>query len=286
MEKVLIAGASGTLGLEVLKILSQRNIPVRALIHTPEKEAIIRAYTEDVFIADARQIQNLEGICENIGIVFSAIGKSVSLLKPEPVRSQEADYLCNRNILHMALNEGVKRFVYTSMKGSDVAHHLQIAQAHHRIQNLLEKSPLSYTIIKPVGFFSGLHDLLLLGKKGFIPVMGSGNSRTNSIHPEDLAQVVANNLVEGPRILEVGGPEIHTRNEIAKMLREKTGARIIHIPGMMAKAGVVPFSLVKKSFSANLDYFYYVSTHDMIAPPYGKITFKNYLDQLNLTQLS
>lgn len=286
MEKVLIAGASGTLGHEVLKILSQRNIPVRALIQNPDKEASIRAYTEDVFIADARQIQNLEGICENIGIVFSAIGKSISLLKPEPVRSQETDYLCNRNILHMALNERVGRFVYTSMKGSDVAHHLKTAQAHHRIQNLLEKSPLSYTIIKPVGFFSGLHDLLLLGKKGFIPVMGSGNSRTNSIHPVDLAQVVANNLVEGPRILEVGGPEIHTRNEIAKMLREKTGARIIRIPRMMAKAGIVPFSLLKKSLAANLDYFHYVSTHDMIAPPYGKFTFKNYLDQLNLTQLS
>ena len=285
MEKVLIAGASGALGFEVLKILNQRSIPVRALIHSPEKEESIRAYTDDVFIAEARQIQNLEGICDNIDIVFSALGKSVSLFKPEPARYQDIDYICNRNILHMALNEGVRRFVYTSIKGSDMAYHLQVAQAHHRIQTLLEKSSLSYTIIKPVGFFSGLNDLLIMGKRGFIPITGSGNARTNAIHPADLAQVVVNNLVEGLRVIEAGGPEIHTRKEIAEMVRKKTGGKIIHVPGVLAKAGIAPLSIFKKGLAANFDYFRYVTTNDMIAPPHGQITFREYLDQLDLNQL-
>jgi nucleoside-diphosphate-sugar epimerase len=285
MRKVLIAGATGALGFEVLKILSQRSIPVRALIHRPESKSKVSPYTDDVFVADACKIENLDGMCDGIDIIFSALGKSVSLFKPEPFDYNDTDYACNRNILHIALNEGVSRFVYTSIKGSDVAYNLQIAQAHHRIQNLLEKSSLSYTILKPVGFFSGLNDLIIMGKRGVIPIPGTGKSKTNSIHPADLALVVANNLVEGPRVLEVGGPEIHTRNEIAEMIKEKTGARIIHIPVTLAKAGTFPLSFIRKGMAANLNYFRYISTHDRIAPAYGKITFREYLDHVSLTQL-
>ncbi len=281
----MIAGATGVLGFEVLKILSQRNIPVRALVHRPESKSKVSPYTDDIFVADACEIDNLDGLCDSVDIVFSALGKSVSLFNPESGDYNNTDYLCNRNILHVALNEGVSRFVYTSIKGSDIAYNLQIAQVHHRIQNLLEKSPLSYTIIKPVGFFSGLHDLIIMGKRGLIPVPGSGNFKTNSIHQTDLALVVANNLVEGPRILEVGGPEIHSRNEIAQMVKEKTGARIIHIPVALAKAGTFPLSFIKKGVAANLNYFSFVSTHDMIAPPHGKITLREYLDQISLNEL-
>ena len=286
MEKVLIAGASGALGFEVLKILSQRNIPVRALIQQPEKEASIAAYTDDVFIADGRRIQNLNGLCENIDIVFSSIGKNISPFKAQSEKQQETDYICNRNVLHMALDEGVRRFVYTSIKGSDVAYNHQVAQVHHRIQNLLEKSSLSYTIFKPVDFFTCPDELLTMSKRGFIPVTGSGKARVNAIHPADLALVVANNLVEGPRVLEVGGPEIHSRNEIAEMIKTKIGARILRIPNALATVGIGPLSIFNKGLAAKLDYLRFVSTHDRIAAPHGQITFRQYLDELNLNKLS
>lgn len=284
MKKVLIADASGTLGFEVLKLLSKRGIATRALIHRPENQAKIRAFADEVVVADASRIQQLDGICQNIDILFSALGKSTSLFTPEPYGDEDIDYICNRNLLHTALNEGVKRVIYLSTKTGHAPPN-KMGRAQHRIQVLLEKSPLSYTVIRPAGLFSALHDLLIMGKRGFIPVPGSGSHRTNLIHPADLAQVVANQLVEGPRLLEVGGPQIHSGNEIAEMIRDKTGARIIHIPEILAKAGTAPLALFKKRLAAKLKYFRYVNTHDRIAPPYGKISLQEYLQQLDLNTL-
>ena len=136
--------------------------------------------------------------------------------------------------------------------GSDTTYDLEIGKVHKRIQNQLETASINCTIIKPVGFFSGLNDLIIMAKRGFIPVPGSGMAKTNSIHPEDLAQVVVDSIFEGPEKIEAGGPHIHTRQEIAEMIKEKTNARIIHIPKRIVKAGLFPLSFIKKSFAANL----------------------------------
>lgn len=285
MEKVLVAGASGALGMEVLKKLHQLGIPSRALVHNEEGFEKAKSFTSDIFFADARNPHEMKGVCEDIHVVFSALGKSVSLFKPRLNSYREIDYEGNKNLLHQALQSGVSRFVYTSIMGSDSSDKLSIAKEHRRIQYLLAQSSLNYTIIKPVGFFSGLHDLLILAKRGIIPIPGSGHFRTNSIHPADLAQVVTDHLSEGPEIMEVGGPVVESRNEMAHTIQAKTNARIIHIPPHLIKAGLLPISLIKKGLAANLDYFRFVTTHDMIAPCYGKITFKEYVEQLDLNQL-
>lgn len=285
MDKVLVAGASGALGFEVLKKLRKRNVPCRALVHSSNAEKKVKQYTDDVFVADIRYPEQLKDLCTDVGIIFSALGKSVSLFKPRLSNFDEIDFLGNKNIIEQAKNSGVKRFIYTSIMGSDTAFHLKVAKVHKNIQNLIEKLEIDYTIIKPVGFYTGLNDLVIMAKRGIIPVAGSGTALTNSIHPRDLAEVVMENLSEGPEYIEVGGPQIHTRNEMAEMIREKTNARIIHLPVKLIKAGLIPISMVKKSFADNINYFNYVTTHDMIAPSFGKITLKDYLDQLDLNQL-
>lgn len=285
MEKVLVAGASGALGFEVLKKLNRLKIPSRALIHSTQQISKVNTFTNDVFVADARSPEALKGACKGIGIIFSALGKSVSLFKPRLTSYEEIDYSGNYNILQEALKSGVRRFVYTSIMGSDSASYLEIGKVHWKIQKLLRTSSLNHTIIKPVGFFSGLNDLIILAKRGIIPLPGSGEARTNSIHPEDLAQVAIDHLFEGPPVVEAGGPHIHSRNEMAHMIKEKTNAKIVHFPTGLVKAGVLPFYLIKKSFAANLSYFTHVTTNHMIAPRYGKITFKDYLDNLDINQL-
>ena len=218
-------------------------------------------------------------------VVFSALGKSVSLFKPRLPDYEEVDFQGNKNILQQLKKSGVRRVVYTSILGSDTAFYLKIAKVHKEVQDLLEQSAIDHTIIKPVGFYTGLHDLLIMAKRGIIPVAGNGTASTNPIHPQDLEEVIVKNLFEGPRKMEVGGPKIHTRNEMAEMIKKKTNASIIHLPIKLIKAGLIPISIIRKSFADNIQYFNYVTTHDMVAPTYGKITFKEYLDQLDLKDL-
>jgi len=285
MDKILIVGAAGSLGLEVVKKLAASDVPFRALASNPDSAEKLKPYTADVWIADARDPNAIRGLCDGINIVFSSLGKSVSLFTSDEGNYDEIDYDCNRNVIAESCNAHVRRFVYCSIKGSDSATELKLADVHHKVQELLAKSFEDYTIIKPTGFFSGLNDLLIIGKRGLLLLPGSGNYKTNSIHQEDLAQVVIDHLYTGPKKMDVGGPEIHTRDEMTKIVQKKTKARLLHVPEWTMRLGIPLIGIISKSLAHNLDYFRHVTTTDMVAPKYGHITFQEYVDSIDLNDL-
>src|SRR5690554_3159683 len=260
MDRILIVGAAGSLGVEVCKLLAQSQVPFRALASRQESAEKLKPYTSDIWIADCREPDKIQGLCNGIDIVFSSLGKSVSLFTHNPGDFEEIDYEANRNLIKEASNSKVRRFVYCSIKGSESGNGLKLAEVHKKVQNLIEESFASYSIIKPTGFFSGLNDWLIIGKRGVILLPGPGNYRTNPIHSKDLAAVVVDNLYRGPKKLEVGGPEVFTRNEMASIVREKTKAKIIHVPEWMIKLGLPLIGLWSKSLAQNLNYFRYVTT--------------------------
>lgn len=285
MEKILLAGASGSVGTEVAKKLAHSSIPFRALVSGNEGADQLSPYTRDIWIADAQNVNELQGLCEGITHVFSSLGKSVSLFTKGHDDYEKTDYECNKNILQEAEKAGVKRMVYSSILGSNANNKLHLAQVHYKVQQLMQNSPLSSTIIKPTGFFSGLHDLVIMGKKGVIPVVGSGQRLTNPIHQEDLAEKVMDLLWEGPPVVEVGGPEVLSRQEIAQIVQRKTKARVVNLPDVFVRAGLPFFSFLAKDLSHNLDFFTYVTTRDMIAPSYGRRTFAHYIAELDIDQM-
>ena len=284
--KVLIAGASGSLGMELLKILKERSIETRGLTHSSEGLQEILKYTDEAFAADASEgTRELSGVTEGIHTIISAMGKSVSLFSNDENSFMENDFYGNSNLLEDALKHGVKRFIYVSIKGADTGQEYEIAKAHKKFEEALQASGLDYTIVRPVGFFSGLNDLAIMAKRKMIPIVGDGMARTNSIHQKDLAQVVVEYLEDGPDLIEVGGPLVHTRLEMAEMLKEKIGGKIIKIPEKVAEWGMFLPELISDSMSDKLSYFKYITTNDMIGEQKGQITFKQYLETLDLNKL-
>lgn len=284
-EKILLAGASGALGLEVLKLLKKKDFEIRTLVHSKEGSEKVAPYTSDIWIADAEENYELDGITEGISKVISALGKSVSLFSPSDKSFMENDFRGNKNLLKDAQETGVERFIYVSIKGADSGVEYEVARAHKRFEELLQNSGLDHTIIRPVGFFSGLHDLAIMAKRKVIPIIGEGKAKTNSIHQKDLAEVVMGYLKEGPELIEVGGPLVHTRLEMAEMVKERIGGKIIKVSEKLADMGMVLPELVSDDISSKLNYFKYITTNDMVGEKRGKITFKEYLDQLDLNSL-
>ena len=204
-EKVLLAGASGALGMEVLKLLKEQDLEVRALVHSEDGAEKVAAYTEDIWKADASEgNEKIKDITKDVSIVISTLGKSVSLFTNRGKSFMENDFYANSNVLDDAVKNGVKRFIYVSIKGAEKALEYEVAKSHKMFEDALEASGLDYTIIRPVGFFSGLNDLAIMAKRKVIPIVGDGHARTNSVHQKDLAKVVIDQLREGPAIKEVG----------------------------------------------------------------------------------
>lgn len=285
-EKVLLAGASGALGLEFLKILHQENIPVRALVHSAESVNKVSQFTEDIVRVDASEgTAVLDGVTKGITIFVSTLGKSVSLFTNRGSTFLETDYYANSNLLDNAVKDGVRRVVYVSIKGAEELINFEIARSHKMFEEAIEATGLGYTIIRPVGFFSGLHDLAIMAKRKIIPIIGDGKARTNSIHQKDLALVVLENLFEGPKMREIGGPVIHTRMEMAEIIKKKFGGTILKIPEKVAEWGMFLPEAVDEQLSAKLNYFKFITTNDMIGEITGKITFEDYIQNLDKNDL-
>lgn len=285
-EKVLLAGASGALGFEVLKNLHQKNIPVRALVHSVESVERVSQFTDDIVRVDASDGTGvLDGVTEGITIFVSTLGKSVSLFTDRGSTFLETDYYANSNLLDNAVKDGVRRVVYVSIKGAEERINYEIARSHKMFEETIEATGLDYTIIRPVGFFSGLHDLAIMAKRKVIPIVGDGKAKTNSIHQKDLALVVLENLFEGPKIREVGGPVIHTRMEMAEIIKKKFGGTILKIPEKVAEWGMFLPEAVDEQLSAKLNYFKFITTNDMIGELTGKITFEDYIQNLDKNDL-
>lgn len=282
----MLAGASGALGFEVLKLLHQDDIPVRALVHSADSVGKVSPYTDDIVRVDASQgTAILDGVTEGISIFISTLGKSVSLFTSKGSTFLETDFYANSNILDNALKDGVKRVVYVSIKGAEQRLEYEIAKSHKMFEEAIQASGLDYTIIRPVGFFSGLHDLAIMAKRKIIPIVGDGSAKTNSIHQKDLAVVVKENLHDGPEIKEVGGPLIHSRLEMAEIIKEKFGGVILKIPEKVADWGMFLPEAIDDEISAKLNYFKFITTNDMVGEINGKITFKEYIKNLDIKDL-
>lgn len=285
MEKILITGATGALGLEITKAIYNAGFSLRAMTNDVKNLHKLKPYTNDIIIADARYPLQLKGLCKGVSVLISTVGKSISLFKNDSGSYDNTDYLGNKNILLEAEKSGVERIIFISILGSGPDNNLKLSQAHYKVEELIAQKFDNYTVFKPTGFFSGLNDLLILAKRGLIPIVGSGNAITNSIHQKDLAHVVEHYLFSGPNVLEIGGPEVHTRKEMAEMIKKKTGGKIIHIPHILVKISNPMIWPFKRSLFHNLDYFRYVSSRDMVGKGYGNLTFNEYLRKLDLSKI-
>ncbi len=235
---VLVAGAAGALGRVVIHALTQRDHSLRALIHnTPLPDELAAVTTRS---GDALDPSQLAGACDGIDVVFSSLGASVipSWGKGRKTFTR-VDTPANQNLIEAARKAGVKRFVYVGVAGSRELGHLDYVRAHELVVTNLRESGLDYAVIRPTGLFSAFAVLVPMAARGPLPLIGDGLARTNPIHDGDVARACVE-AIEGPareKEMEVGGPEVLTRKEIAMLACEALGrpVRLRKLPVAVAR---------------------------------------------------
>ncbi|MCC9168115.1 SDR family oxidoreductase [Pontibacter harenae] len=181
MRKVLLAGATGNLGKYLLQELKQQGYYVRVLVRSAEKAKLLSPVPDEVFIGDATDSELLKKICENMDVVISALGKSISLSDKSKATFRDIDFRANLNILHETLVSGVKQFIYTSAYTAEMYPKLAYFRAHANVTEALFDSRLTYTILQPTALFSAFDEVLKMAKNGKIASMGKGDKRTNPV---------------------------------------------------------------------------------------------------------
>jgi len=101
-------------------------------------------------------------------------------------------------------------------------------------------SSLNYTILRPSLLFGPEDDFFnrlarLIKQAPVVPIAGNGKTRFQPIWVEDVVTCVAASLAEGPhdrQLIEIGGPEYFTYNDIIDLLKTALGKRrlAVHLP--------------------------------------------------------
>ena len=282
--KILVAGSTGYLGSHIVKELLAQDQEFVALARNTDKLKSIGLGDTQIIQAEATQKESLLGVCEGIDVVISSLGIT---RQKDGLSYMDVDYQANKHLLDEAKRQRVKKFIYVSVLGGERLTNLKICEAKERFVEELKASGISYTIIRPSGFFSDLAEFYEMAKKGRIYLFGNGEQKLNPIDGKDLALVCIKAIRDKESEVEVGGPAIYSHKEIAELAFESLSQppRITYVPDFIRKLALklAPIFMSKAAFGP-LEFFLHVMAMNMVAPPYGSYSLESFFRELAQTK--
>jgi uncharacterized protein YbjT (DUF2867 family) len=289
-ERVLVAGATGYLGRFVVQAFKERGYWVRALTRSAERlgqpgpfdaPAIGPDDVDDVFVGELTEPETLDGLMDDIDIVFSCVGIS---RQRDGLTFEEVDYQCNHTLIELASGREVQKFVYVSMQGADNPEiaGLAITKAHEKVVAELRSSDLDERIVRPCGYFSDMGALLSMAKRGRALLVGDGSNRMSPIHGGDLAQVCVDVCEGDEREVEAGGPQVMTQREAAELAFDvvQKPVKITVVPLWMAGGLAKGVGLLSRQFGDLAEFIVVAGEVDGVGPPLGTTTLRSYFEEL------
>jgi uncharacterized protein YbjT (DUF2867 family) len=277
--KILLFGATGNLGKEIAKEIVKQGFDLTVVVRNEAKAKSLSNITPKFIIADVCNKSTLEHIFDNQEIVISALGKSVSPNDKSKPTFKDIDYKANENILNLAKKADIKKFVYISAFHSEKYLHLEYFKVHHDFSELLKKSGIDYSIIKPPAIFSAYIDMIEMARKGQLINIGLGDKKTNPIYEGDLAKIAVDSINQYNFIIEAGGQTIYTRKQLNEIVQQtiNPSKSMKNVPLVVFKFLLPILKIFNKNTYDKFAFFIEVLQNDTIAPQLGKMTFEEYI---------
>ncbi len=213
----LVTGATGGLGRRIVRLLRERNLPVRAFTRLSSHYAELEHRGADILIGDLRQPQDIHRACQGVQYVISAHGSNERSGGAEAI-----DYRANITLIDEAKAAGVQHFVFISVLGADRGYEdAPVFKAKREVEKHLQASGLNYTILRPSGLASNLLPLAeRFQQTGIYLLIGDPQNRSSIVSTDDLAKIAIESvyvLEARNQIFAVGGPEILKREDIPRI---------------------------------------------------------------------
>ncbi|MGQ4650103.1 NAD(P)H-binding protein [Lyngbya aestuarii] len=151
--KAFVAGATGETGRRIVRELTQRNIPVRALVRNLEKGKELLPVEAELVVGDVLKPESLGTAIGDSTVILCATGASPSF---DPTGPYQVDYQGTKNLVDVAKTKGIEHFVLvSSLCVSQFFHPLNlfwlILVWKKQAEEYIQKSGLTYTIVRPGG---------------------------------------------------------------------------------------------------------------------------------------
>lgn len=206
---ILVTGATGNVGAELVKRLSKRKEKMRAFVHSRERATEIALPGVEFVEGDFSKPSSFLPALVDVVRLFLLIPSSAH------VEQQQKD------LVDAAKQQKVRHIVKLSQLGAREHSTGRFQRYHGAVENYILKSGLRYTFLRPNLFMQGL-----LNFRSTISSQGAlyapaGNARVSVVDVRDIAAVAEQALTESGhegKVYDITGPESLTHAEMAVKL--------------------------------------------------------------------
>jgi len=240
---ILITGASGNVGKEVLKQIAATGAKVRAAFQTVSKAAAAPSGVE-VVTMDYNQPQTLQAALKGVERVFLVGPPTPNLTALERKAIDEIKQADVRHVVKLS-----------AMGGRDAI----FLRQHADSEDYIKSSGVAYTFLRPNGFmqnFVTYNGATINTQNAFYGSQGDG--KVSHIDLRDIAAVAVKALTDNGHVGKVytlTGPEALSNARVAEILSDDTGREIkyVDLPAEQFKQALLGAGLPEWSANALVD---------------------------------
>ena len=234
---ILVTGATGFVGAEILRRASRRGWRVRGLARHPERaEALSRLPHVELFRGDVARPDELDEALEGVDTVLHLVGIIVETRRQS---FEDVHVAGTRDVIEAARRAGVARFIHMSALGVEAGHDAsQYFRTKWEAERIVRDSGLAATIFRPSlvfgrddDFFNRFASMIRWSPVVLLP--GGGKTRFQPVWVGDVAEcfLQATRMErEAEPVYDVAGPEVMTLREIASTMMRVMGHQRLILP--------------------------------------------------------
>jgi NADH dehydrogenase len=240
---ITVFGATGFLGRRIVRRLHVRGCVVRIASRHPDQGRTLFGADDRHFQHIGADIRDRQSVADAVRDVHAVVN-AVSLYTERGTETFHAVHVeCAERVATEAYRAGVEQLVHVSGIGADPASGSSYVRSRGQGERAVRAANRGAVLVRPAVMF-GPDDafltviLKLLRRLPAYPMFGSGTTRLQPAHVEDVAEASAR-LVQrterDPKTLECGGPRVYTYNELVRSIAGEAGRKPILCP--------VPFAI-------------------------------------------
>jgi uncharacterized protein YbjT (DUF2867 family) len=217
---ILITGATGTVGSEVVKRLSAEGVQVRAVTRDPGKADIIRLPQVEVVKGDFEDADSIRRACSGVDRAF--------LVTNSTARTEHQQIAFTR----LAHQSGVRHLVKLSQLHADASSPGRFLRYHATVEAAVQASGLTFTFLRPNLYMQGLLNFRQSIQEQRAFFAAAGDAGISAVDVRDLADVAVAALTTAQhdnKSYALTGPDALTFAEMAHQLSKAVGRTITFV---------------------------------------------------------
>ena len=150
--KLLVVGATGTLGRQVVRQALDQDYEVRCLVRNPNKATFLKEWGAELVKGDLCKKETLVAALESVDAVIDAATARIT----DNLSAKQVDWEGKVNLIQATKAAGVDRYIFFSILNADQHPEVPLMDIKRCTELFLAESGLNYTVLQLCGFMQGL----------------------------------------------------------------------------------------------------------------------------------